>query len=37
MLDAFIEDINDKIKNYDKYEYSFLNKYSDLQPPCRDI
>ncbi len=29
MLDAFIEDINDKIKNYDKYEYSFLNKYSD--------
>lgn len=29
MLDAFIEDINDKIKNYDKYEYSFFNKYSD--------
>ena len=29
MLDAFIEDINDKIKNYDKYEYSFLNKYAD--------
>ena len=29
MLDAFVEDINDKIKNYDRYEYSFLNKYSD--------
>lgn len=29
MLDAFIEDINDKIKNYDRYQYSFLNKYSD--------
>lgn len=29
MLDAFIEDINDKIKDYDRYQYSFLNKYSD--------
>lgn len=29
MLDAFIKDINDKIENYDRYEYSYLNKYSD--------
>lgn len=29
MLDAFIEDINDKIKNYDRYEYSILGKYSE--------
>ena len=43
MLDAFIEDINDKIKNYDRYEYSFLNKYSDdfdrkkEDPRLRDV
>lgn len=30
MLDAFIQDINDKIKNCDRYEYSiFSGKYTD--------
>lgn len=30
MLDAFIQDINDKIKNYDRYEYSIISgKYTD--------
>lgn len=29
MVDAFIKDIDEKIQNYDRYEYSLLYKYSD--------